>query len=164
MARIYISVGSNIDREKNISKGVIALKTYFDNVIKSSVYESKALGFNGDDFYNLVVAADTDQDALTVRNNLQKIEEQQGRLRTQARFTSRTLDLDLLLYDAEIIKQDGFEIPRGEITEYAFVLKPLCEIAPNERHPVISETYKTLWERFEKKSQPLTKIEYQWEE
>lgn len=163
MARIYISVGSNIAREESIRKGFNALQACFSHVMKSSVYESKAVGFDGGDFYNLVVVANTDQDISTVRYNLQYIEQQQGRLRSQARFTSRTLDLDLLLYDKVIISQDGFKIPRGEITEYAFVLKPLAEIAANEQHPVIGETYKILWERFEKESHPLTKIEFQWD-
>jgi len=163
MARIYISVGSNIAREENIAKSVYALNNTFKNITKSSVYESKAVGFNGDNFYNLVVAADTDQDVPSVRQYLQKIEKQQGRLRTQARFTSRTLDLDLLLYDTQIINQEGVEIPRAEITEYAFVLKPLAEIAPNEKHPVMGVTYKALWEQFDKKRYPLTEIEFEWE-
>jgi len=162
MARIYISVGSNITREKSIRNGVNAIQACFSNIIKSPVYESKALGFDGDDFYNLVVVADTEQSISEVRSSLQDIEQQLGRLRTQVRFTSRTLDLDLLLYDKEIINQTDFQIPRGEITEYAFVLKPLAEIATDELHPVIGETYDTLWSRFDKESQPLTKIDFLW--
>jgi len=162
MARIYISVGSNIAREESIRNGVNALQACFSNLVKSSVYESKALGFDGDDFYNLVIVADTDQSISEVRSSLQEIEQQQGRLRTQVRFTSRTLDLDLLLYDKEIINQNDFQIPRGEITGYAFVLKPLAEIAADELHPITGETYDTLWSLFDKESQPLTKVNFLW--
>lgn len=162
MTRVYISIGSNISRDENVRQSVYFLEKYFSNLLLSSVYETEAVGFEGDDFFNLVVAADTDQDLKTVRGWLQKIEEQQGRLRTQARFTPRTIDLDLLLFGNEIIKQQGFEIPRAEITEYAFVLKPLAEIAPAEQHPVTGYTYSQLWDEFDREGQALTKIDFQW--
>lgn len=162
MTRIYISVGSNVDRDESIRAGVRALENLLSDILLSSVYESEAFGFDGDNFYNLVVAGDISKDVLAVRACLHDIEQQHGRMRGQARFTSRTLDLDLLLYGKDVISRDSFEIPRDEITEYSFVLKPLAEIAPHEKHPVTGATYSQLWNEFDKTKQPLSKVGFSW--
>lgn len=161
MPRIYISIGSNISREENICAAIEALRATFANLTLSSVYESKSVGFEGDDFYNLVVAADTPESVSEVREKLREIEMQQGRTRDERRFSSRTIDLDLLLFDEQVIKQDGFELPRPEITRYAFVLGPLAEVAPAARHPVTGETYQSLWDSFDKRSQAIYKVDFQ---
>ena len=157
MARIFISVGSNIDREDNIKNAVVAMEELFSDLVLSTVFESESLGFDGDDFYNLVVVATTESDVDQVRFQLRQIEIQQGRKRGDPRFSSRTIDLDLLLYDELVVQQDNFELPRPEITEYAFVLCPLAEVAPDVRHPVTGEPYAALWGKFDKSSQPLVK-------
>ncbi len=159
MARVYISVGSNIEPVYHIRGGLAELQQYYGTLILSSVYESEAIGFNGDNFYNLVVGLDTTDDVYAVNQTLHRIERQQGRqLQGKKAYNARMLDLDLLLYGDLIIKNDELEIPRPEITQYAFVLLPLSEIAPDARHPLTQEYYTDIWQRFDQKSQSLWRV------
>ncbi|CAM5223013.1 2-amino-4-hydroxy-6-hydroxymethyldihydropteridine diphosphokinase [Alishewanella longhuensis] len=160
MALIYISVGSNIDRDVNIRGGVRAMAEHFGALTLSSVYESEAVGFTGDPFYNMVVAAETDLAIDDCVALLKHIEEQFGRLRGAEKFCGRTLDLDLLTYD-QLICQQPVELPRGEITENAFVLWPLAEIAPEQIHPATRQSYAELWQAYNK-SQKLWPIDFSW--
>ncbi|MDH5786174.1 MAG: 2-amino-4-hydroxy-6-hydroxymethyldihydropteridine diphosphokinase [Chromatiales bacterium] len=162
MARIYLSIGSNIEREKNIRGGVEDLKRHFGEVTLSRVYESESVGFDGDNFYNLVAAIDTDMSAKSVSDTLHAIEAEHGRTREGPRFSSRTLDIDLLTYDDLVTNDNGLQLPRDEITKNAFVLWPLAEIAPQEKHPVLNQTYDEMWEEFDKERQSLWPVEFQW--
>jgi 2-amino-4-hydroxy-6-hydroxymethyldihydropteridine diphosphokinase len=160
MARVYISIGSNIDAEKNIRLAIHALQDHYGKLIFSSVYESEAIGFDGDNFLNLVVGLNTEEDVYTVATTLRKIEDDNGRRRDGPRFSSRIVDLDLLLYDDLILKEDSLELPRDEITKNAFVLLPLEEIAPQLIHPVSGQTMCDHWMSFDKKSQKLWVIDF----
>ena len=160
MARIYISIGSNIDAEKNVRLGLHALRDHYGELILSSVYESEAVGFKGDNFLNLVAALDTNEDVYDVAFTLRKIEDENGRVRSGPRFSSRTVDLDLLLYDDLILHNDKLDIPRDEITKNAFVLLPLAEVAPDLKHPDINLSMSQLWENFNKDSQQLWPVEF----
>ncbi len=148
MTRVYISLGSNIDRENNIRGAVRALKQRYGQPTLSRVYETPAEGFDGDAFYNLVAGFDTDESVEQVRAALGAIEDAHGRTRNGPRSGPRTLDLDLLLY-GDLVRHDAtFEIPRGEIAKYAFVLGPLAEIAPNLRHPETNVRLDEMWKKF----------------
>ena len=163
MARIYISIGSNIEAEKNIRGAVHVLCEQFGNLLISTVYESEAVGFEGDKFLNLVVAADTEDDVYEVSKALRQIEDQFGRERSGPKFSSRTLDLDLLLYDDLVINENGIQIPREEITINAFVLWPLAELAPEQCHPESGISYASLWSDYDKSRQQLVPIEFEWD-
>ncbi|MDX1251600.1 MAG: 2-amino-4-hydroxy-6-hydroxymethyldihydropteridine diphosphokinase [Gammaproteobacteria bacterium] len=160
MARVYISIGSNIDRQANIRSALAALRESFGQLTVSPVYESKAVGFAGDDFYNLAVGFDSTLDPLAINHILRDIEHHHGRVRGGSGWTSRTLDLDLLLYGDLISGSHGLTLPRGEITKYAFVLCPLAEIAGEERHPVSGMRYSDLWAAFDKAAQPLWRVDF----
>lgn len=158
MRYVFVSIGSNIDRERNISGALRQLQVYYGPLTLSPIYESKAIGFEGAPFLNLVAAFDTGDSLETVQLRLDQIERSHGRLRGSSRFGPRTLDMDLLLY-GRLVKHDGrFHIPRPEIREYAFVLKPLAEIAPHLHHPETDETYEQLWQEFDQHGQALRKV------
>lgn len=159
MARVYVSIGSNIDRDRNIRAALDALAARFANLEQSRIYESTAVGFAGDPFYNLVVAFDAEQAPREIVSLLHGIEDQQGRVRDGERFAARTLDLDLLLYDDLQMRDGKLVLPRDEITRYAFVLRPLAELAPDTRHPVIGRTYAELWGGFSAEDQALWPVE-----
>ena len=162
MTRVYISIGSNIDKETSIRKGIADMQQVFGELELSSIYQSEAVGFKGDDFYNLVAAFDTETDVLTISRQLHEIEDKNGRDRSGPRFSSRTLDLDLLVYDELITNENGLDVPRGEILENAFVLWPLAEIAPDLKHPVIGRTYSELWSAFDKTKERLCPVAFDW--
>lgn len=161
MARVYVSIGSNIEREANIRGGVADLRERFGELTLSSVYESEAVGFDGDNFYNLVAAFDTGLAVLEVARVLREIEDAHGRTREGPRFSSRTLDIDMLLYDELLLQQGKLELPREEITKNAFVLWPLAEIAPELKHPVLQQTYAELWDAFDKDKQTLWPVAFE---
>jgi len=150
MPRVYISIGSNIDRDKNILASLQALEQQFGKLTISSIYESEPVGFTGDTFYNLVVGFNSELEVKDVAKQLRQIELDNGRTRDCQKFSARTLDLDLLLYDDLILNDGRLQIPRDEIEHYAFVLEPLAEIAPTLKHPISHLSYAELWEKFDK--------------
>jgi 2-amino-4-hydroxy-6-hydroxymethyldihydropteridine diphosphokinase len=156
MTQVYLGLGSNIDRETSIRGGISALKSLYSDLQISSVYESKAFGFEGDDFYNLVVGFETEIDIDTIEIQLKEIEYQSGRKQSDTSYSPRTLDIDLLLY-GELIS-DKHEIPRVDVTEYAFVLKPLCDLAPDLIHPVDNKMMSELWKSFDDSEQKINQV------
>jgi 2-amino-4-hydroxy-6-hydroxymethyldihydropteridine diphosphokinase len=159
MAKVYVSVGSNIDRERNVEYALTDLGRAYGELEQSRIYETKAVGFDGDPFYNLVVAFDTDETPQAVASRLRDIEDAHGRDRSGGKFSSRSLDLDLLLYDDLVLEEEGLHLPRKEILEYAFVLKPLAEIAGEMKHPVTGFSFSSTWDQFDPTAQPMWPIE-----
>lgn len=158
MPKVYISLGSNINREKNIRQAEIALEKEFGELLFSPVYETEAVGFDGDNFYNSVVAFKTDQSVHYVAHVLKAIEDSFGRDRSQPKFSARVIDLDLLLYDDMVLKTDNIHIPREEILYNAFVLKPLVDIAGSIIHPLEKKYLNQIWENSDLINTRLTKV------
>ncbi|MFN3919074.1 MAG: 2-amino-4-hydroxy-6-hydroxymethyldihydropteridine diphosphokinase [Methylohalobius sp.] len=154
MVKAFVSIGSNLERERHIREALTELEESFGKLSVSSLYESEAEGFEGPPFYNLVVGFDTDLELAKVLEKLKEIESRHGRGPESRKFASRTLDLDLILY-GDLVLEDPKSgrrlLPREDILRYAFVLEPLAEIAPNLRHPVSRETYRTLWQAFDRR-------------
>ncbi len=150
MPKGYISIGSNIDKDKNILASLHALERQFGKLTISSIYESEPVGFTGDTFYNLVVGFNSELGVKEVAKKLRQIELDNGRTRDSQKFSARTLDLDLILYDDLILNDGRLRIPRDEIERYAFVLEPLAEIAPDLKHPISHLSYAELWKKFDK--------------
>ena len=162
MARVYVSIGSNIDRERYITAALDALDSWFVQLLVSSVYESESVGFDGSPFYNLVVGLDTDLTVAELSARFKQLEAENGRTRDVPRFSARTLDLDILTYDNEIGQVDGVELPRSEILKNAFVLRPLAEVAPADVHPVCGKRYQDLWQAYDR-DQKLWPVEFTWQ-
>lgn len=160
MPRIFVSVGSNIDRQRHISGGLLDMRHQFGPLTCSPVYENEAVGFDGDDFYNLVVAFNSDLDADTIVGTLKQVELNNGRKRGEKKFAPRTLDLDLLLYGDQIINEGRVQVPRDEIEKYAFVLAPLADLIPDSVHPVSGRSYASLWQDFVSNQSPLKQIDF----
>ncbi len=165
--RVYVGIGSNIEQEKYIRLSAQYLRNAFGdncNLQLSPVYKTRAVGFDGDDFYNLVACFDTDKSAVEVEKTLKQIEHENGRQRKQEKFSARTLDIDLLLYDQEIIQADGLSVPRDEIEKYAFVLSPLADLAPELLHPQTGKSMAEMWQVMQADidENSLQKIDFNW--
>jgi 2-amino-4-hydroxy-6-hydroxymethyldihydropteridine diphosphokinase len=155
MARVYVGLGSNIEPERNLRVGVAELRKRFGVLSLSPTYESASVGFDGDDFLNLVAGFDSDLTPAQIVAQLEEIHQIAGRVREEERFLSRTLDIDLLLVDDLVTDGPPTKLPRADVLECAFVLKPMVDIAPDLIHPESGDTLATHWAEFDQASQPL---------
>jgi 2-amino-4-hydroxy-6-hydroxymethyldihydropteridine diphosphokinase len=162
MTAIYLSLGSNVERHKNITAALDALVDLFGELKISSVYESKSVGFDGSNFFNLVVGADTTLSIVELSETLKRIEDNNGRKRNGPKFSPRTLDIDILTYGDFVGVENDIELPRAEITKNAFVLLPMAEIAPLALHPQLQKAYRDLWAGYDQASQSLWAIDFSW--
>ncbi|MGH8273069.1 MAG: 2-amino-4-hydroxy-6-hydroxymethyldihydropteridine diphosphokinase [Gammaproteobacteria bacterium] len=154
---IYIALGSNIEPERHVPAALAALATAYGPLAVSPLYRSAPVGFEGPDFVNGVVRGRTAESLSHLQAHLKALERRAGRDHTQ-KLATRELDLDLLLFGEETIAADGIVLPRPDILEYAFVLRPLAEIAPNVRHPETGRSLAWHWRHFEGTRIPLTPI------
>jgi 2-amino-4-hydroxy-6-hydroxymethyldihydropteridine diphosphokinase len=139
MASVYVSLGSNIEREANICSCMQQLKRDFGNVVFSPVYETPAEGFTGEPFLNLVAGFSTELTPTALKQYFRQVETAHGRVHGEKKFSARTLDLDLLLYDT-LNLQPEHNLPHHDIVAYPFVLFPLADIAPDAMHPGLQRT------------------------
>lgn len=160
MPRVYLGLGSNIDREAHIRAALRALEDAFGLLLVSPVYESESVGFAGSNFYNLVVGIDTELPVGELSALLHGIEDANGRVRGGPKFAPRTLDIDILTYGNACGEIDGVQLPRDEILKNAFVLRPLADIAPNDRHPETVRPFLEHWEAYDQSRQKLWQIEF----
>lgn len=158
MPCVYVSIGTNIDRERNVRYAVKALRKQFGTLAISPVYESAPVGFEGDDFYNLVVGLDTELSLRAVEQTLRQIENAHGRLRAGNKFGPRTLDIDVLLYGDVVDHTSTRDVPRREITQHAFVLKPLSKVAGDVKHPESDKTFDALWRELGPRMQAVRRV------
>ncbi|MCB1801098.1 MAG: 2-amino-4-hydroxy-6-hydroxymethyldihydropteridine diphosphokinase [Gammaproteobacteria bacterium] len=149
MPRVWVSIGSNIDRETNIRGGIAALRELFGELVVSPVYEAEAVGFEGDAFLNLVAGFYSELPPARLHGLMRAIEARFGRERSGEKFSARTLDIDVLTYGDQVTDEGGKQLPRDEILRYAFVLAPLADVAGDEPHPESGRTYAELWQAFE---------------
>ena len=122
--KFYLSIGSNINAEANIILAIEKLQKILDNSEYSSVHQTKAEGFEGDDFLNLVIAGESSLSFERLNKKLKEIEDESGRNRDAPKFSARTLDIDIVLQigDEEILFESD------EIEKYSFVSEPLKEL------------------------------------
>jgi 2-amino-4-hydroxy-6-hydroxymethyldihydropteridine diphosphokinase len=155
MARVYLSLGSNREPQRYLVAAIAALRERFGEITVSPAYRSKAVGFAGVDFVNLAVGLDTDLSPSALNDWLHALEDRHDRRRDVPRYSDRTLDLDIVFYDALITQGAGhLQIPREEL-KHAFVLRPIADIAPDFRHPVSGLSMAELWAAFPRGSEPL---------
>jgi 2-amino-4-hydroxy-6-hydroxymethyldihydropteridine diphosphokinase len=145
MSIAWLGLGSNMSAETHIRAGIRELKRDFENVSLSPVYSSTAVGFDGDDFINLVARVETEMHPLELRQYLRDLEDRYGRKRDVAKFSDRSLDIDILLYDDLVLLSPVLEIPRAEILKFSHVLKPLVDLDPDLVHPTKLQTMAEIW-------------------
>ena len=145
MGKALLSLGSNIDAERNLRSAFAALRERFGDIAASKVYRFPAVGFDGADFLNAGAAIDSDLDPQALNDWLHALEDAHGRDRSGPRFGDRPLDIDIVFYDDLVTEGPGhLQLPRDEL-KHAFVLKPLCEIAPDFVDPRSGRTLAELW-------------------
>ncbi len=155
MAAVYLGLGSNIDPEENLHLGIAELRRRYGELRISSVYRSRAVGFDGDDFLNLVAYFESDESPLSICSEIELIHNLAGRDRKGGKWESRPLDIDLLLYNDLVVDDTPVRVPRDDILDYSFVLRPLAELAPDLVHPLTGKTMLEHWQDFDADSQPL---------
>jgi len=159
MSTAYLGIGSNVDAPRHITSGIAELRATFSEVTLSPVYRSHAFGFEGNDFINLVARVETQMSPLELKHWLHGLEDRHGRERRVPKFSDRTLDIDILLYDDLYLLSPELEIPRAEILTAAHVLKPLADLAPDLVHPATRRTIGELWDDFSERNTDLMPIE-----
>ncbi len=147
MKKAYLILGGNKgDKTKNLESTLRAIEDRVGEITeKSGVYVTKAWGNTAQpDFYNQAIAVNTPLLATDLLKELLLIEEMAGRIRTSEKWQERTMDIDILFYNNEIINEPHLTIPHPYIKERRFVLVPMNEIAKELLHPVINKSIETL--------------------
>jgi len=158
MADVFVAAGSNVEPERNLTRAVEEMRREFPDIRFSSWYRNPAVGFQGDDFINFVAGFTTDLPVRDVIQRLQAIETVCGRPREAPRWAPRSMDLDILLYDALVLDKPRLKLPRPDLLKRAFMLGPLAEIAPDLVHPTLGVTIGELWQRFDQAAHPMTRM------
>ena len=158
MPEVYVAAGSNIEPERHVQQAVEELARAFPGVRFSSWYRNRAVGFDGEDFINLVAGFTTAQPVHAVLERLHAIEERCGRGRDAPRWAPRSMDLDVLLYGDLVCEEPGLKLPRPDLVKRAYMLGPLAEIAPEVLHPTAGVSVGELWRRFDQDAHPLERL------
>jgi 2-amino-4-hydroxy-6-hydroxymethyldihydropteridine diphosphokinase len=159
MTEVFVAAGSNIDPLRNLSAALERLEFSYPSLRVSPAYRNKAVGFEGEDFVNLVVGFDTDQTLEQVRARLQVIESECGRPREAPKWAPRSMDLDILLFGNEVRNEPGLIVPRPDLVKRPYMLKPIVDIAPNLQHPTLHRTMCELWDAFDGKDHAMTVVQ-----
>lgn len=148
-AAAWLSLGSNVEPERHLDEALRQLRQRFGPLRISPMYRSAAVGFDGPAFLNLAVGLDCDLGPIELDAWLHALEDRLGRRRNVPRYSSRTLDIDLLLYDDQVLCGPGhLRLPRADLVEQSFVLKPMTDLAPELIHPVLKRSLAELWHSF----------------
>lgn len=161
MALVALGLGSNREPRQHLEAGLQALEARYGVLRMSEVFESEPVGFCGPNFLNLVIALDTTETLAQMQTFLKQLEESHGRRRDDPRFSDRTLDIDILIFGdlcgkyEEDSEYGEVILPRPEVTENAYVLRPLAQLLGSRVHPASGMTYAQLWNNFDHSRQKL---------
>jgi 2-amino-4-hydroxy-6-hydroxymethyldihydropteridine diphosphokinase len=147
MKNVYLGLGSNLgDRFKNLSEACIRIEESTGKITcRSSVYSTEPWGFKSEnEFLNMVICVETDLSPSGLLGRILMIESQLGRIRCEPKYSSRKIDIDILLYDSEIVDEEALVVPHPKLPERKFVLVPLAEIAPGIIHPVLNQSVSSM--------------------
>jgi 2-amino-4-hydroxy-6-hydroxymethyldihydropteridine diphosphokinase len=149
MFDVFVAAGSNIEPLCYLRMALAELRRSYGPLRISPAYRNKAVGFDGDDFVNLVVGFRTSDPVDEVRTNLRRIEALCGRPEDAPKWAPRTMDLDILLYGQDVSDEPGLRLPRPDLVRRPYMLKPMADIAPGVVHPTLHQTMRELWQAFD---------------
>lgn len=148
LTKVYLGVGSNLDRDNAILFAKEQLSKLFSNFVMSSVWQSRAIREAEPDYYNMVVGGETELSLEELLAEIEKIENKAG---TELMFHNgtnfglkRRLDIDILLF-GNLVTTTPCKVPRHDIQDYPFVLCPLCEIDNTIVHPLLNIAISEIW-------------------
>ena len=158
MPAVYVGAGSNVAPERHLARAVAELTREFPGARFSSWYRNRPVGFEGEDFINLVAGFETSLPVRGVLERLHAIETLCGRPRVAPRWAPRSMDLDVLLYGDLVCDEPGLKLPRPDLLKRAYMLGPLAALAPEVVHPTAHLTIGELWRRFDQRVHPLEQV------
>jgi 2-amino-4-hydroxy-6-hydroxymethyldihydropteridine diphosphokinase len=159
---VLVAAGSNVEPAANLRRALDSLAARYPALRTSAAYRNRAVGFEGEDFVNLVLALDTDDDVHAVIGRLHEAEALCGRERLAPKWAPRSMDLDILLYGDRVCEELGLVLPRPDLVRRAYMLGPAAEVAPGMRHPTLGATLAELWSRFPREAHALERVDIGW--
>lgn len=162
MTRVLVAAGSNVEPQANLRRALDALARHYPTLRRSTAYRNRAVGFVGEDFVNLVVGFDTDDEPGVVIGHLHEAEALCGRARDAPKWAPRAMDLDILLYGDRVGDEPGLVLPRPDLVRRAYMLGPAAEVAPDVLHPTLGVTLAELWRNFDQGAHPLVAEDLPW--
>jgi 2-amino-4-hydroxy-6-hydroxymethyldihydropteridine diphosphokinase len=162
VTQVLVAAGSNVEPLANLRRALDALARHYPTVRRSTAYRNRAVGFEGEDFINLVVGFETDDDVHAVIEHLHEAETLCGRARHAPKWAPRSMDLDILLFGDRVCDEPGLVLPRPDLVRRAYMLGPAAEIAPDTLHPTLRVTLAELWRNFAQGEHPMAAVELEW--
>lgn len=159
MPEVFIAAGSNVDPFVNLPRALRMLRAHYPGLRRSRAWRNAAVGFEGEDFVNLVVCFATGESPRKVLTRLHEAESACGRARDAPRWAPRSMDLDILLYGDLVSDEGDLVLPRPDLLRRAYMLGPMAELAPGLRHPTRGLSMRELWERFDRDAHPMTEVQ-----
>lgn len=148
MPDVYVAAGSNVRPRTHLRRAIGLLRERWPGLAVSQAYANPAVGFQGDEFINLVMRLPATEPLPRVLEMLHAVEAECGRERAAPRWAPRSMDLDVLLYGDAVGEFPGAVLPRPDLTRRAYMLRPLAELAPDLAHPTLGRTMGELWGAF----------------
>jgi 2-amino-4-hydroxy-6-hydroxymethyldihydropteridine diphosphokinase len=162
VTRVFVAAGSNVQPLVNLRRALDDLARHYPGLRCSRAWRNPAVGFAGEDFVNLVLEFETDEDVRTVIARLQAAEAACGRAREAPKWAPRRMDLDILLYGEAVVDEPGLVLPRPDLVRRAYMLGPTAELAPELRHPTLGATMGEMWAGFDRDAHPMRPVDLGW--
>jgi 2-amino-4-hydroxy-6-hydroxymethyldihydropteridine diphosphokinase len=162
VTQVLVAAGSNIEPVANLRRALDVLVRRYPALRCSRAYRNAAVGFEGEDFVNLVVGFETDDDVRAVLARLHEAEAACGRERNAPKWAPRSMDLDVLLYGSMVTDEPGLVLPRPDLVRRAYMLGPMAELAPDLVHPTSGSTMRELWESFDRNAHQMRPVDLGW--
>jgi len=162
VTQVLVAAGSNIEPVANLRRALDVLARHYPRLQCSRAYRNAAVGFEGEDFVNLVVGFDTGDDVQSVLAHLHEAEGECGRERNAPKWAPRSMDLDVLLFGDRVCDEPGLVLPRPDLVRRAYMLGPAAELAPETVHPTLGRTLAELWREFARDGHPMHAVDFGW--